>query len=68
MRAGRSVQKNAWIKGEDAGGDDAYVVTLTPSPSAYVDGMEILLKANTANTGACSVNVNALGVKNIKTP
>lgn len=68
LRAGRSVQKNAWIKGEDAGGDDAYVVTLTPAPSAYVDGMEILLKATTGNTGACSVNVNALWVKNIKTP
>lgn len=68
LRAGRSVQKNAWIKCEDAGWDDAYVVTLTPAPSAYVDGMEILLKATTGNTGACSVNVNALWVKNIKTP
>jgi len=68
LRAWRSIQKNAWIKWEDAGWDDAYVVTLTPAPSAYVDGMEILLKATTGNTGACSVNVNALGVKSIKTP
>jgi hypothetical protein len=50
MRAGRSVQKNAWIKGEDAGGDDTYVVTLTPAPVAYVDGMEILIKVSTTNT------------------
>lgn len=48
--------------------DDAYVVTLTPAPTSYIDGMEILFKATTANTGACSIDVNALWVKNIKTP
>jgi len=49
----------------DAQGSDTYVITLDPAPAAYVVGMEIMFKANTANTGAASLNVNALGAKTI---
>jgi len=67
LKAGRSVQANTWIKWADAGWDDAYVLTLTPAPATYVDWMEVLIKPTTANTGACTIDVNSLWVKNIKT-
>ena len=50
----------------DAGATDAYAITLAPAPTAYTEGMVISFKANTANTGACSVNVNGLGAKSLK--
>jgi hypothetical protein len=50
----------------DAGGDDTYAVTLTPAPSAYYAGMEVNFKPTTANTGACTLDVNGLGAKTIK--
>lgn len=51
---------------EDAGANDTYVVTLAPAPAAYVTGEHYRFKANTANTGACTVNFNSLGAKTIK--
>lgn len=54
------------IYGADGGGTDAYAISLDSPPSAYVTGMFILFRANTANTGAASLNVNALGAKAIK--
>lgn len=42
--------------------DDTNNVTLTE----YLDGMEIQFKIPQTNSGDCSVNVNGLGVKNIK--
>ena len=50
----------------DAQANDTYVVTLSPVPSAYFNGMVVNFKANTVNTGACTLNVNALGAKSIK--
>jgi len=50
----------------DAEASDTYVITLSPIPTAYFTGMEINFKANTANTGAATINVNALGAKPIK--
>jgi len=50
----------------DAEASDAYAVTLDPVPSAYFDGMEVNFKANTANTGPATLNVNSLGAKTIK--
>lgn len=55
-----------WVFGSDAGSTDTYVVTLSPAPAAYVTGMHYRFKANTANTGACTVNFNSLGAKTIK--
>lgn len=52
--------------GADAGSTDTYVVTLSPVPLAYVTGEHYRFKANTANTGACTVNFNGLGAKTIK--
>ncbi len=50
----------------DAGASDTYAITLAPAPTAYVTGMPVSFKANTANTGAATLNVNALGAKTIK--
>lgn len=53
----------------DGGSANAY--TLTPAgshlvPSAYLTGMIVRFKPANANTGASTVNVNGLGLKNIK--
>jgi len=50
----------------DAEASDTYVITLDPAPTAYTTGMMITFTANTANTGACTVNVNSLGAKSLK--
>lgn len=50
----------------DAGANDTYVATLVPAPAAYVTGEHYRFKANTANTGACTINFNGLGAKAIK--
>lgn len=50
----------------DAGGTDAYAITVTPAITAYATGQEFTFKANTANTGAATLNVNSVGAKTIK--
>jgi hypothetical protein len=45
---------------------NAYTVTLSPIPTSYVDGMNISVKINIANTGASTINANGLGIKPIK--
>jgi len=50
----------------DAGANDTYVITLAPAITAYVTGARYRFKANTANTGAATLNINALGAKTIK--
>lgn len=59
-------QLQQWDFAQDAGSTDTYVATLSPAPSAYVTGVAYRFKANTANTGACTINFNALGAKAIK--
>ncbi len=49
----------------DAGSTDSYAITLSPALGAYTAGLEINFKANTANTGAASIDVNGLGAKTI---
>jgi len=51
--------------GADAGGTDAYYIELAGILS-YVAGHVYSFKANTANTGACTLNINGLGAKTIK--
>jgi hypothetical protein len=50
----------------DVNGTDAYKVTLNPAPTAYTKGMMVIFDANTANVGACTLNVNSLGAKALK--
>ena len=58
--------KNEQWYAADGGANDSYAVTLTPAPSAYTAGMIVNFKANTANTGSATINVNSLGAKTIK--
>jgi hypothetical protein len=49
----------------DAGASDTYACSLAPAPVAYVVGTHLRFKANTANTGAASINFNTLGALTI---
>lgn len=57
----------AWYAA-DAGANDTYAITLPTAPSAYADGLTVRFKANTANTGPATLNVNSLGAITIKRP
>lgn len=65
------LQHNAEKYAADAWANDTYVITLSPVPTSYTNGMVVYFKANTANTGAATLNVNSLGaitiVKGIST-
>lgn len=50
----------------DAGSSDTYAISLATAPASYVTGAVFRFKANTANTGAATLNVNSLGAKTIK--
>lgn len=60
---GRSVVYGKATFAKDAGSTDAYAITLVPAPTKYWTGMRIAFRANTANTGTASLNVNSLGAK-----
>lgn len=60
-----TAQKGTFSYAADAGSNDTYVITLSPIPLSYTTGMVIRFKANTANTGAATLNVNSLGAKSI---
>lgn len=49
-----------------SGGSDTYAITVTPIPGSYAAGDVFYFKADVANTGAASLNVNSLGAKTIK--
>lgn len=59
------LQHNTEKYAADAGANDTYVITLSPVPISYTNGMVVYFKANTANTGAATINVNGLGAKTI---
>lgn len=53
----------------DSGAADAYVLSSVGSfeaPDTYFEGMEIKFRAGNANTGASTVNVNSIGVVDLK--
>lgn len=51
--------------GADTGTANAKVVTLSPAPTAYVEGMAIAFKNAVLNTGAVTININGLGTKSV---
>lgn len=52
--------------GTDTGTANTYLVELPYPPSSYVDGLEVSFRPLNTNTGASTINVNSLGVKNVK--
>jgi|GEM_PF-2910938 len=61
-----TIQSGSYLACADAGASDAYACATVPVLSAYTTGMQLNLKANTANTGAATVQVGALAVIPIK--
>ena len=51
--------------GTDAEADDDYSADIS-GVSSYVTGLPVYFYANTANTGACTLNVSQLGAKSLK--
>lgn len=47
--------------GVDAGANDSYAVTIPSFPAAWVTGLVVTFKANTANTDACTLTVTPQG-------
>ena len=41
---------------------DTYVASLSPAITAYAAGQRFLININATNTGACTININAVGV------
>lgn len=62
----KNYKYNLHVYAADAEASDTYVITVTPSPIALEAGMVFNFKANTANTGAATLNVNSLGAVTIK--
>lgn len=58
-------QEGSEAYGEDAEGDDTYVIALSPAITSYTDGMVVRFEATTANTGACTLDAGG-GVQSIK--
>lgn len=52
----------------DSGSANTYAVTLSPAATVYTAGMVARFKAANANTGASTLNVNAIGAIAIKKP
>lgn len=59
------VQSGRWLHAVAGGTANAITASVTPAPSALVDGMVVHLRVTTANTGAATLNLNGLGVKPI---
>lgn len=59
-------QNGTKVYGASSTGTDAYAVTLSPAPSAYLTGMTFRFQADVANTWPSTLNVNTLWDKTIK--
>src|SRR3954469_11974275 len=62
----QDIISSAYVYAADAGASDTYAISLPTAPSSYTAGLTIRFKANTANTGAATLNVNSLGATTIK--
>jgi hypothetical protein len=51
--------------GVDIGTANHLIVILNPAPTAYVDGLGVVVKVKNASSAATDINVNGLGVKAI---
>lgn len=60
------VQASQFNTCQDAGANDSYACALAPAITSYSTGQVVWFKANTANTGAATINLNSLGAKTIK--
>lgn len=61
----KNIQSGCFVYGTDVGGDDTYVVALTPTLTTYTPGQRLRAKLTTANNWACTIDFWPW-VKNIK--
>ena len=59
------IQDQGVVYAADSGSANTYAITLAPALAAYAAGVRVVMKAANANTGASTINVNALGAKAI---
>lgn len=50
----------------DTGTVNAHLVSMQKTPPAYSDGLQVIFRAGSTNTGAATVNVDSLGVKDVR--
>jgi hypothetical protein len=62
---GKTTTNGSFNYGPDTGSANTYLVAIS-GITAYVTGMVIIFKANTSNTGACTVNINSIGAKALR--
>ncbi|MGO7089503.1 hypothetical protein AB9E14_23795 [Rhizobium leguminosarum] len=60
-----AILNNSYTYAPDTGTATALVATLAPVPTAYVTGMEFVVKTANAAVGAATINLNGLGAKSI---
>jgi hypothetical protein len=56
-----ATQAGAYTYATTATENDTYVVTLSPVPEAYVEGMTLNIKVDVGNTGDATLNANSKG-------
>jgi len=66
VNAGQIQDGGLIFQATDSGSANTYAIALTPAVTAYVAGQVFHFKAANASSGASTLNVNALGAKNIK--
>lgn len=62
----KNIQNNNYTYAADTGAANAYVMTVSPPITAYTTGQTFYMKAANTNSSSSTLNVSALGVKNIK--
>ena len=60
------IQDGSYLHATSAGSAGAYTLALSPAVTAYAAGQCFTIKANHANTGAVTLNVNGVGAKAIQ--
>lgn len=61
-----SLQNGEHVYAASSAGTDAYAITVSPIPIAYSAGQAFTFKADVANSGTATLNVNGLGAVTIK--
>jgi hypothetical protein len=65
VNAGGNESLNITTAGYTASGTDTYAITPSPASTAYASGQAFLVTFTNANSGAATINANALGAKAI---
>lgn len=60
-----SIQRSYLTYATTTGTNNAYSIILPINSGSYAPGMMVSFKANTANTGSVTLNVNGCGARNI---